>query len=369
MIVEYRSAPSALFWTDDLFSYIQAQKAGTFDGSAVYEQFSWLIVPEVTAHGASGAFAAYFAVKAPDPISLNFSVLAPITDVSVWNVVDHAPVTNMLYADHMSLSFLAVLSAPTAQALEKLIFQGDDRLLYHPATADSANDVLQGWGGNDNIEAVGSGGRDRFYGGDGNDRISIYDGLAGTTQGARQTFFGYGGTGNDTVQGDDWGDHLFGGGGRDTLSGFEGADVLSGGAGRDSLAGGSGSDVLNGGTEDDILNGGLGVDAMTGGSGADRFIFTWGGTVPHVDSGVALARRDVITDFVSGQDKLQLLESALAHVTLIGQAAFTGVHQVRWITAAGDTTVYINTGGTLAADMAITLQGVTALDNADFMVL
>lgn len=369
MNLSYYAPPSALLWAEDLYAYIQAYKAGTFPNvDAVYEQFGSLIIPEITAHGAGGPFDAYFAIKfGNDGSAIELS--KPITAIYIWSVVNHAPASLMLQANPTNLFAAQVVAAPSATALQKLLFHGDDGIGLSTTLHDSSNDVLRGWAGNDSLYGAGSGGTDRFYGGAGNDRITIYDGEADTTHGVRQRFFGYGDAGDDILQGDDWGDRLFGGIGQDSLLGFEGADRLSGGAGLDTLGGGTGNDVLDGGDDNDLMYGSVGVDVLTGGNGADLFVFTWGGPVPHLDSGKALARRDSITDFTPGEDKLKLLESGLAHVTLIGSDAFSGVNQVRWVSTATDTTVFINATGTLAADMAITLLGVTALQNTDFEVL
>jgi Ca2+-binding RTX toxin-like protein len=63
---------------------------------------------------------------------------------------------------------------------------------------------------------------------------------------------------------------------------------LFGDEGNDHLIGGSGADQLTGGSQDDVL---------TGGDGADTFIFNT--TTEGVE-------KDMITDFHSGQDIVQL---------------------------------------------------------------
>jgi serralysin len=78
---------------------------------------------------------------------------------------------------------------------------------------------------------------------------------------------------------------IYGGGSGDLLIAGDGLDKLYGGGGADSLDGGSGTDSLTGG---------LGDDTMTGGSGADRFLKIGG------------EGSDTITDFVGGQDKVDL---------------------------------------------------------------
>lgn len=367
MHLSYTVAPSGLMWTDDLFAYVQSFKAGSFDSSAVYEQFGWLIVPEIEAHGSTGPFTAYFAIKAGDSVT-PFSILNPLTDVVVWTVENHLPAVNILAASRVNLSFLSALAATSATALEKLLFSTDDLIDFALATPDTSDDVLRGWGGNDTLSAFASGGRDAFYGGSGHDRITIFDGVANSLQGVKGSFFGYGGSGRDTLMGDDRGDHLFGGTGNDSLVGNDGGDVLNGGGGADSLQGNAGRDTLWGEAGDDVLFAGQNADQMTGGQGVDLFIFTWGGVVSHFDSGVRAAARDVVTDFTRGEDLIRLIESSLDQITLIGRAAFTAENQARWVSKEGTTTIYINGDADLAADMAITLQGIGHLNAGDFQL-
>ena len=84
----------------------------------------------------------------------------------------------------------------------------------------------------------------------------------------------------------------------DTLTGSTGADVLSGFGG---------NDTINGGDGNDAIYGGAGLDALTGGVGADRFGFT---TTPS-----AANNSDLITDFVSGTDKLALSKTVFTGFT------------------------------------------------------
>ena len=71
-----------------------------------------------------------------------------------------------------------------------------------------------------------------------------------------------GGSGWDTLIGDDGPQALFGGAGIDLLIGAGGPDTMNGGSEQDELIGGAGDDFLRGGPGDDI---------ETGGEGADRF--------------------------------------------------------------------------------------------------
>ncbi|HEX8308848.1 MAG TPA: M10 family metallopeptidase C-terminal domain-containing protein [Allosphingosinicella sp.] len=71
-----------------------------------------------------------------------------------------------------------------------------------------------------------------------------------------------GGSGFDTIHGNEV---------ANVLSGNAGDDVLNGNGGDDTLNGGLGIDTLNGGIGNDTLNGGVGADAMNGGAGNDFY--------------------------------------------------------------------------------------------------
>lgn len=95
--------------------------------------------------------------------------------------------------------------------------------------------------------------------------------------------------------------------------GTDAEDVMRGNRGDNAFEGRGGDDILNGGDGNDTLSGGWGADTLTGGGGADLFVLT--GSVP---SGLdpfyrssPLADRDTITDFTSGQDRLQFDLAAL----------------------------------------------------------
>ncbi|OJU67441.1 MAG: hypothetical protein BGO05_23375 [Rhizobiales bacterium 63-7] len=72
-----------------------------------------------------------------------------------------------------------------------------------------------------------------------------------------------GGSGDDTIHGNQLANILTGNGGQNTLYGYEGNDTLYGG---------SGNDILDGGAGDDLLVGGGGSDRLIGGSGLDTAI-------------------------------------------------------------------------------------------------
>nr|WP_279526886.1 M10 family metallopeptidase C-terminal domain-containing protein [Paludibacterium purpuratum] len=67
------------------------------------------------------------------------------------------------------------------------------------------------------------------------------------------------------------------------------------------MHGGAGNDTLRGGAGDDVLIGGAGNDVLIGGAGRDSFV--WGIEDLRYTSGT----RDVVKDFVLGEDKLQFV--------------------------------------------------------------
>ena len=73
-----------------------------------------------------------------------------------------------------------------------------------------------------------------------------------------------------------------------------------------SIIGGSGADSLSGATGADTLNGGKGNDTLTGGDGNDVFIYQSG------------QGNDVITDYVTGQDKIKVTGAKINKVSVSG---------------------------------------------------
>ncbi|NVM79694.1 Ca2+-binding RTX toxin-like protein [Duganella sp. SG902] len=177
---------------------------------------------------------------------------------------------------------------------------GDDAL-----AGAAGNDTLDGGSGNDQLD--GGAGADKLVGGSGNDSYQVDNSgdaiteLAGGGQDSvtvklisSYTLAGevedmvFSGATAFTGNGNALANSLTGGGGNDALNGLAGNDTLTGNAGNDKLLGGDGNDVLAGGD---------GNDTLTGGNGADSFVLA-------AKTGV-----DVVTDFVSGTDKLALTQS------------------------------------------------------------
>lgn len=94
---------------------------------------------------------------------------------------------------------------------------------------------------------------------------------------------------------------------------------LQGTAGADTLIGGEGSDALNGGAGADILIGGRGAETLYGGAGADIFRYT-----AATDSPLSPGQRDVITDFVTGVDRIDLSPLRTGAADVFGIAVWNG---------------------------------------------
>jgi Ca2+-binding RTX toxin-like protein len=218
------------------------------------------------------------------------------------------------------------------------------------------DDILEGGDGTDVL--TGGAGADILAGGSGVDTASyatsttavtanllhrsfntgdaagdVYDGIENLT----------GGTGDDTLVGDDSANRLDGGAGNDTLIGGAGADVLVGGAGTDTasyanaggsvsaslaapatntgdaagdtyttienLTGGAFADTLTGNAAANVLTGGLGNDTLSGGAGADTMIGGFGNDTYVVD-----VAGDVVTE--NAGEGIDEVQTALAGYTL-----------------------------------------------------
>jgi Ca2+-binding RTX toxin-like protein len=222
-----------------------------------------------------------------------------------------------------------------------------------------------------------------------------------------------GNSGNNTLMGDAGNDTLNGGIGADTLMGGSGNDtyVTDGGdmiseaasAGTDtvqssvtttlaanlenltltgsSAVNGSGNGLNNtitGNTAANTLIGGAGMDTLIGGAGRDSFVFN---TVS--DTGTTANASDVITDFVRGQDKINLsaidaFAASASNEAFIwrGTAAFNSATQgeVRFqkfdVTGTTNdyTMVWIDNDNDTGIEMAIRLSGLHDLTAADFVL-
>ncbi|TNE62451.1 MAG: hypothetical protein EP335_12740 [Alphaproteobacteria bacterium] len=155
-----------------------------------------------------------------------------------------------------------------------------------------------------------------------------------------------GSTGADRMGGANGDDLIYGNAGHDTLFGAVGDDTLSGGNGDDLLYGGAGSDNLDGGGGDDILWTGAGDDMLTGGDGAD--MFTAGAT----------SGNDVITDFNTDEDTLNLAYRGFADVDAVAAASSD-------TTQDGESGILIDLG----SGESLFLQGLSTDDLAGMNIL
>ena len=226
--------------------------------------------------------------------------------------------------------------------------------------------------------------------------------------------------GNDTLRGMAGNDVLIGGAGNDVLIGGTGADTMSGGLGNDDYevveagdtaieAAGGGLDTvwtsisftlaaevenliksgisaftgtgnnlanrITGNAGNDTLIGGLGNDTLIGGAGADTFAY-----LSLADSGTTAATRDVIADFISGTDRVDL-SGMDANTSVIGNNVFTfvgtgvfsgggaaGAGQLRYISVGGNTLIEGDVNGDGVADFQIQLTGNHTITAADLVL-
>jgi serralysin len=142
-----------------------------------------------------------------------------------------------------------------------------------------------------------------------------------------------------------------------------------GGSGSDTLIANDLGCTLTGGGGNDILIGGAGIDVMTGGGGADTFVFAAGG------SSAASGKQDLITDFTSGVDHIDLsgidaiaASSSYDLFRFMGTSAFDGTAgelDYFYNSSLGVTVLQGDTNGDEIADFAIDLSGNVTISASD----
>ncbi len=182
------------------------------------------------------------------------------------------------------------------------------------------DDTIQGWTDSDLL--FGNLGNDSIKGGGGLDTISS-------------------GRDNDWVEGEDDNDLLFGNLGNDTLNGSAGDDWLFGGRDNDLLRGGSGNDALKGELGDDTLTGETGFDLLEGGDGSDVFQLRFVDRSSIQQIGAATGNADLIIDFNSATDRIQMSGLSAAEIDLL---IYTPVSNIS-VNAIKDLPAIIKTSG------------------------
>lgn len=224
-------------------------------------------------------------------------------------------------------------------------------------------------------------GAQAFDGLQGNDTVSYADATdrvlvdLATDLGAAPfaRFFGSGAAEGDTFTAIE---SAFGGAFADNLRGNAERNHLVGGAVSDRLYGRAGDDRLDGGTGSDALYGNLGADVLTGGGSADegrrdRFIY-----FSAADSGVGREARDLITDFIVGEDRIEIsrLDADATRVlrqefTFIGDAPFSSTPgELGYRHEEGSTIVQADLDGDGTPDFEIELLGTMDLSLAEFLL-
>lgn len=223
---------------------------------------------------------------------------------------------------------------------------------------DAGNDKVYGDAGADKFIATLNDGNDTYVGGAGTDTLDFSRISANVTANLTSGKATSAQTGTDKL---------------------ETIEKIFGGSGNDSLVGSSGANTLRGGHGNDRLEGAGGKDILTGDAGADLFIFR-----NFAHSGAGSAKRDVITDFTQGEDRIHLAnidantsasgDQAFKFVAVAG-AAFSGVKgQLTFSfedlagTANDKTIIRGDVNGDRGTDFSIELTGLIDLTAADFIL-
>jgi Ca2+-binding RTX toxin-like protein len=267
-------------------------------------------------------------------------------------------------------------------------YAGKDVLIGNEAN-DTLNgglgdDLLLGGAAKDTITYVAGDGADIVDGGDGNDTMSISGtsnddilgvvvsggviaGVGGGSVVSVETFTLNLGAGNDTLSyagtTEDISATLAGSGSTGFTGGFGGSiENLTGGSGNDTLIGNNVGNVLNGGAGNDTLDanggpdtlvGGAGADSLTGDAASDTFLFL------AASDSTPLAR-DIITDFAHSGGTQDILDvSALGFTGGFGGSSMSpGAFTVVWFFDGVNTIVRGDTdGNTGTVEFEVQLNG------------
>lgn len=276
----------------------------------------------------------------------------------VWNV-ESFKLSDGVY------TYAQVTAPPPPVIYTDQVLNGD--ALANIIAGSEGNDTIDGKAGIDQLSGgngddilIGGAGNDKLDGGAGSDTASYVTATAAVTADLVTPSLNRGDAYYDTYVSIE---NLTGSNLADSLRGNDFANVINGGLGADVLLGRGGADILIGGDGNDTLNGGAGYDQLTGGAGYDVFQFQ---TI--TDS--SLAAPDLILDFVSGVDKIDLrsidARTNFAYdqaFSYIGGNAFSGVSgqlQFQNGVLSGDV------NGDRVADFQIQIANVQTLSVSDF---
>ncbi len=316
---------------------------------------------------------------------LTFEVLSSVLGVSVATpVLDDATNTLGISAsnitsngDSLLINVDGLLFSPNDAFEVEFYLQADGTSSDDLIIGSSADDILMGNNGNDTL--FGGPGADTLNGGDGFDIVDYSDAEGRvivdlqndvSTRGFVR-FFDEGAAEGDIYIGVE---DAQGGGFADDLRGDATGNFLYGGGVSDRLYGRAGNDFLFGGPGADAFFGNLGADYMEGGSDAgrrDRYIY-----YSQQDSGVGSGNRDIIADFVSGEDRIEIgrldADTTIGFnqaFDFIGDTPFSGTPgELGTRIEGGNTIVQADVDGDAIADFEIELTGEMQLVASDFIL-
>jgi Ca2+-binding RTX toxin-like protein len=252
--------------------------------------------------------------------------------------------------------------------IENLIASAGNDIIRDSSVANN----LQGGNGNDTFIMSIDNTRDTITGGGGTDTVdySAFTTNLSVNLGTLILPATVTGSGTTAATSDQLGDNV---------------ENFIGGSGADSITGTTGSNILVGGAGADTITGGQGADTLTGGLGADKFVVSavqlLGSST--YDTGNTAATRDVITDFVSGSDKIDFsgIDSNYTGIfdfsngtfgALTFGTTFTAANQLRYhyegVGVNEITVIEGNVNANLAADFQIALIGHITFVAADIIL-
>jgi Ca2+-binding RTX toxin-like protein len=197
---------------------------------------------------------------------------------------------------------------------------------------DTIRNIENVTGGSGNDTLVGDQNANVFRGGDGNDALNGGSGIDTADYGDKTASVAV------TLNGANAASVTVGGVAEDTLRNIEN---LIGGSGNDALTGDGLANRLEGGAGDDVLKGGGGADVLRGGTGVDTFVF---------DTALNATNIDTILDFASGVDRIALDDAIFAAFAGQSMVASSALYIGGAAHDADDRLIYDSTTGTLMYD-------------------